>query len=50
MNAVALDPETLEPVADEYAEPEGTLADTFGGEDAYRSGVLDAMRAEGGMA
>lgn len=47
MEAVALDPDTLEPVSDEYAEPEGTLADAFGGEDAYRAGLLAALDEAG---
>lgn len=45
----AIDPDTLEPVSDEYDEAESTpLVDAFGGEDAYRAGVLAAIDEEGG--
>lgn len=46
----AIDPETLEPVADPYDDAESTpLAESFGGTEAYRAGVLAAMVETGGM-
>jgi hypothetical protein len=35
--------------AQEAAEGANELVDDFGGHDAYSEGVLEAMRAEGGM-
>lgn len=49
----ALDPDTLEPITEnpEQVEAEGaeTLAESFGGEQSYRDGVVESMRVEGGL-